>query len=188
MKSLKKIAGVFCFLAMGSLASETVNARAISTCNKPKLAIATDCVGLNTSASVEGNPFIYTNPEASCDLGLELPGLPSLGFDLGSLDFCAIAESLTSDLVNDINTGMQEAVNGALEEVGLSQDMEFSADLQEMAMDALEGAQDSNNGDADADTDESQINAFGQDTSLRGTPDCPSLYFDRRECGFVDGT
>lgn len=164
------------------VSSQSVVARTVSTCNKPKLTIPTTCAGLNTSASVEGNPFIYVNPEASCDLGLELPGLPSLGLDIGSLNFCEIAQSLTGDLVNELNQSMQNAVDGALEDVGLSQDMEFATDLQDMAMDALQGGR--NNSSGGGSTPTNYYNEYGQDKRKRGTPECPSMYFDRRECGF----
>ncbi len=71
--------------------------------------------------------FIYENPNAQCDLGLELPGLPSFGLDVGSLDSCAIAKSITSKTIgrqldkisgmipNDIGIGAD--IGGAAEDV-----------------------------------------------------------------------
>jgi len=79
--------------------------------------IAQHCTNLNQNISLEGNPFVYTNPDAGCDLGLSLPGLPSFG-DIGfGLDSCKILRAVTGDLVKEINSGFQQAVDDSLGDV-----------------------------------------------------------------------
>lgn len=69
------------------------------------------CVGLNQDATLEGNPFVYTNPDAGCDLGLSMPGLPSIGGIGFDMDSCQILQAVTGSLVNDINSQLRDAVN-----------------------------------------------------------------------------
>ena len=73
--------------------------------------LGTVCAGINTQA--QGNsPFIYVNPDGGCDLGLQLPGLPSFGAGLGNgLDMCALAKTVTGGMVNQANSAMQGAMN-----------------------------------------------------------------------------
>lgn len=63
--------------------------------------------------AAQGNsPFIYVNPDGGCDLGLQLPGLPSFGAGLGNgLDMCALAKTVTGGMVNQANSAMQGAMN-----------------------------------------------------------------------------
>lgn len=175
------------------------SARAVSKCSKPKVTFPKTCAGLNTSASVEGNPFVYTNPEASCDLGLELPGLPSLGFGLGDLNFCKIAKSLTGELVAGINKDMQDSVDGAMSKIGLEKDNDFALDLTDRAIEGLKRADEaeraaleggSGGGGEETTTiggvKKPKYNEYGQLNAMRGTKECPSNPFDRRECGFEE--
>ncbi|AXH59458.1 hypothetical protein [Pseudomonas amygdali] len=69
------------------------------------------CVGITNTPSLDNNPFIYTNPDGGCDLGLSLPGLPSFGGSLGSLDSCSIVKMVTSDTVSKVNSTIRDAMN-----------------------------------------------------------------------------
>lgn len=65
-------------------------------------------------------PFAYNNPNADCDLGLSLPGLPNFGLNIGDLNACDIARSLTSRTIQTqldrigsmINVDPNRTVNG----------------------------------------------------------------------------
>lgn len=72
------------------------------------------CAGLNTNVTLDGNPFVYTNPDAGCDLGLSLPGLPNFGAKEFGVDSCKILKAVTGDLVRDINSDFQDAVDSTL--------------------------------------------------------------------------
>ncbi|SHH50291.1 hypothetical protein [Ferrimonas marina] len=67
------------------------------------------------------NPFVYKDPNAmlaNCGLGLELPGLPSFGIDFDyNFDVCDAVESLSGDLVRDINSKMQDWMSDATDKV-----------------------------------------------------------------------
>ena len=69
------------------------------------------CVGITNAPSLDNNPFIYNNPDGGCDLGLSLPGLPSFGGSLGSLDSCSIVKMVTSDTVSKVNSTIRDAMN-----------------------------------------------------------------------------
>lgn len=73
--------------------------------------VSNSCVGITSTPSLDNNPFIYTNPDGGCDLGLSLPGLPSFGGSLGSLDSCSIAKMVTSSTVSKVNSTIRDAMN-----------------------------------------------------------------------------
>lgn len=60
------------------------------------------------------SPFVYVNPDGGCDLGLELPGLPSFGGSLGSFDMCGLAKTITGGMVNQANGVMRDSMNTAI--------------------------------------------------------------------------
>jgi len=93
------------------------------------------CDQLDLEMSLDDNPFVYTNPDAGCDLGLSMPGLPNMGLGLGSIDSCKLLQSVTGDMVDSINEQLQGAVDGALDSVG--GDLEYEVDLGEMAEDVV---------------------------------------------------
>lgn len=78
--------------------------------------IPDNCSGLDTSVSLEGNPFVYTNPDASCDLGFSLPGLPNFGLSMGSIGSCEILKKVTGEFVSKINREMRDAMDQAVKE------------------------------------------------------------------------
>lgn len=72
------------------------------------------CSGITTQ-NPENSPFIYVNPDGGCDLGLQLPGLPTFGGSLGSgLDMCALAKTVTGGMVSQANSAMQGSMNTAI--------------------------------------------------------------------------
>jgi hypothetical protein len=77
--------------------------------------MADSCVGVNTEASLENNPFVYTNRDGGCPSGLQLPGLPDFGSITGGIDACSIMKAVTSEMVGRVNstirTGMNETVS-----------------------------------------------------------------------------
>lgn len=75
------------------------------------------CLNLNKEASLTNNPFVYTNPDAGCDLGLKLPGLPGFGITGGGISACEVAKFVTGSTVNAVNQKMQEAANAAVSAV-----------------------------------------------------------------------
>lgn len=79
--------------------------------------IPTYCGGLDREVSLEGNPFVYSNPDGGCDLGLNLPGLPSFGFDIPSIDSCKILQMVTGELVGEVNATLRDAINKSLDEI-----------------------------------------------------------------------
>lgn len=89
-----------------------------------------DCSKIDSRVSLDGNPFVYRNPDASCDLGFSFPGLPAFGMDISGLDSCQILRSVTDDLVNQINDGMQTAIDDAVDET-TGGDTQYDFDLNE---------------------------------------------------------
>lgn len=75
------------------------------------------CANLSASGSIQ-NPYMYTNPDAKCDFGLSLPGLPNFGSGGGGLSACSIVKAITGPMVREVNQGMQEATNEAIDAVG----------------------------------------------------------------------
>lgn len=73
--------------------------------------ISNNCVGITNSPSLDNNPFIYTNPDGGCDLGLSLPGLPSFGGSIGSIDSCSIVKMITGSTVQKVNSTIRDAMN-----------------------------------------------------------------------------
>lgn len=72
------------------------------------------CAGINTQ-NPENSPYIYVNPDGGCDLGLQLPGLPTLGASFGEgLDMCKLARTVVGGMVSDANSAMQESMNTAI--------------------------------------------------------------------------
>jgi hypothetical protein len=80
-------------------------------------ALGNHCVNLNKNPSLVNNPFVYTNPDAQCDLGLSLPGLPGFGLGGGGMNMCSIAKAITGTMVNEVNQGMQTAATQAVSAV-----------------------------------------------------------------------
>ena len=72
------------------------------------------CDQLDFGTDLTNNPFVYTNPDAGCDMGFSLPGLPSIGGSLTGLDSCKMLKSVTGDAVRAMNDSMQGAVDDIL--------------------------------------------------------------------------
>ena len=72
------------------------------------------CTDLTRLPSLDGNPFVYTNPDAGCDLGLSMPGLPGFGLSGGDFSWCGVAKAVTGGMVNEANAAMQGATNEAV--------------------------------------------------------------------------
>lgn len=69
------------------------------------------CSAIDTNPSLENNPFSYENPQATCDLGLSLEGMPDFdgfGFDVSGANACKVAQMVTGDMVAEINTKVDD--------------------------------------------------------------------------------
>lgn len=71
------------------------------------------CSDLDMGITLEGNPFVYSNPDGACDLGLTMPGLPT--FARSGTTSCGILQSITSQLVGEINESFRDSVNESLD-------------------------------------------------------------------------
>lgn len=95
------------------------------------------CRQVDTSVNVENSPYIYTNPDAGCDLGFSMPGLPDIGIGLDGINSCELLKAVTGDLVKDINKEMQGAVADAIDAVG--GETEFGIDLGDVSTGLING-------------------------------------------------
>ncbi len=93
------------------------------------------CAGLDTSVSLEGNPFVYTNPDASCDLGFSMPGLPNFGLGVEGLRSCEILKKVTGEFVNQINREMRDAMDKAVKESTAGMGTEVTIDPTKLVTD-----------------------------------------------------
>lgn len=167
--------------------------RTVSTCNTQTLEIEVSCNGLDTSNDMDDNPFIYINLEASCDLDLDLPGLPSMFDGLLGGDFdvnlCSAFQSVTDELVDSINDELDDAMNRAMDDVASQQDRAFADELEQMALDALNnpgggsGGSGGSGGGRTGGGGTDRYNEYGQDRQLRGSSGCSLRNWDRRLCG-----
>ena len=80
----------------------------------PAIAIqrSANCSKLNTSNDPTKSVYHWKNPDAGCDLGLELPGLPKFGLST-DLSACKVMKAVTSDMVSKANSSMQQSVDSA---------------------------------------------------------------------------
>lgn len=76
--------------------------------------IKDSCVGVNTEASLDNNPFVYTNKDGGCPSGLQLPGLPDFGSITGGINACSIIKAVTSDMVGKVNSSIRGAMNSTV--------------------------------------------------------------------------
>ncbi len=102
------------------------------------VAIPGVCNQLDITNKGEESPYMWVNPDASCDLGLSMPGLPNIGFGLDGFDSCKILKAVTGDMVKQVNSEMKDAVSEAIQEITDGK-TEFSLDLTDVAIDNIEG-------------------------------------------------
>lgn len=70
------------------------------------------CANLNMANDPTKSVYHWKNPDAGCDLGLELPGLPKFGLST-DLSACKVMKAVTSDMVSKANAQMQQSVDAA---------------------------------------------------------------------------
>ena len=78
------------------------------------------------------SPYGYKSPDAGCDLGLSMPGLPGFGFNLDGIDSCKILKAVTGDMVDKANSEMQNGLNAGLEAVKGDTQLPSNVDLNEI--------------------------------------------------------
>lgn len=92
--------------------------------NRIKKLIPNVCAQLDTSNSLEGNPFAYENPNAFCDVGQSMVGQPDWTggkFDVNGANACEVAKMVVGDHVRgaiDKYNEYNDLVNGALSASG----------------------------------------------------------------------
>lgn len=84
-----------------------------------KVSVNCDDYNLRSSVTEDDNPYIYKNKYSvdGCDLGFDFPGF-SFDVNIGSLDFCSVAKSVTSQAkdswnqtVNNVNQWTESTTN-----------------------------------------------------------------------------
>lgn len=133
--NINKVAGsIFIILASTGVAHSEDDGVIDSNYNNIKEQV---CNQLDLSLNIETSPFIYTDPEASCDLGFQMPGLPDFNLGFQGLDSCKLLKSVTGELVNQVNKEMRDVVNGGLKSVGL-EDGDLDLDFGDLVIDEIE--------------------------------------------------
>lgn len=62
------------------------------------------CAQLNTNPDLADNPYAYENPQATCDIGASLNGLPDwdgFGFNKNGADACGILDMVAGDKIRE---------------------------------------------------------------------------------------
>lgn len=96
------------------------------------------CSQVDTRVTLDNSPYVYKNPDAGCDLGLSMPGLPNIGFGLEGIDSCKILKAVTGDLVKSVNKGLRDSVDSAVKGVtGGKSDLDYDVDLGKIALDEI---------------------------------------------------
>lgn len=85
-----------------------------------------------TMEQAANSPYGYKSPDAGCDLGLSMPGLPGFGFGMDGLDSCKILKAVTGDMVDKANTEMQNGLDAGLEAVKGDTQLPSNVDLNEI--------------------------------------------------------
>ena len=70
------------------------------------------CEQIDLTNNIEDNPYAFKSEDVTCDLGLEMPGLPSFGGLKFDLDSCSLLKMVTGDMVDAANTAMRDKVDG----------------------------------------------------------------------------
>jgi hypothetical protein len=74
------------------------------------------CGNVTSTADMSKNPYKYVSPN-KCNFGLSLPGLPGFGGG-GNLSACSIVNAITGPMVQQVNKGMQDATDAAINTAG----------------------------------------------------------------------
>lgn len=104
------------------------------------------CGNINTTTDPSNSKFAYENPDGGCDIGLEMPGLPSFGGSFSGISSCQIVKAVTGDMVDKVNDTVNGAWDGAInmakdkirEKTGLDAD-NLNFDMGQIAEDAISG-------------------------------------------------
>lgn len=127
----------------GSICASDVKKRAQNFVNN---LIPNVCGNINTNPDPSNSKYMYENPDGGCDIGLEMPGLPSFGGSISGINSCQIVKAVTGDMVDKVNDTVNGAWNGALDaaknkiksETGLDAD-NLNFDMGQIAEDAVTG-------------------------------------------------
>lgn len=126
------IFGVFAsIVSVNSIADTCRSARSAALKQNMQAAKQNICSQMDTSVNVEDSPYLYKSPDAGCDLGLSLPGLPNFGsVGLEGIDSCRILKSVTGDFVKEVNRELQDAIDVA-SPISEDQDIDLNDALEE---------------------------------------------------------
>lgn len=108
--------------------------------------IPNTCANINTNPDPSSSKFAYENPDGGCDIGLDMPGLPSFGGSITGFDACQIVKAVTGDMVDKVNDTVNDAWDGAInaakgkimEQTGLDVD-NLNFNMNNIAIDAING-------------------------------------------------
>lgn len=76
------------------------------------------CINLNMSNSDADNPEIVVNKDATCDLGIEMPGVPNVfDGDYAGPDSCEILQGVTGAAISEAKRRYSEESNDLIDRV-----------------------------------------------------------------------
>lgn len=113
--------------------------------------LGTVCAGVDTGVKAN-SPFIYVNPDAGCDIGLQMPGLPTFGAKVGDgLNLCNLAKTVFGGMVDAVNTEARNKMDQAVGTINktaqdaigtnvLNNEVDLSTILQQKTNQAAQGA------------------------------------------------
>jgi hypothetical protein len=93
------------------------------------------CAQLNTENTLADNPHRYENPQATCDLGLSLPGLPTFdgfGFDAKGVDACGVVQNIIGDRIKSVSGKYDEASKAISDGLSHNETVDFEYILDNM--------------------------------------------------------
>lgn len=95
------------------------------------------CEQLDLNVNVKAGPFFYTDPNASCDLGFQMPGLPDFNLGFDGLDSCKLLKAVTGELVDKLNSQVKDALDKGLEGAGVEDGTDIDIDFGDIVIDEV---------------------------------------------------
>jgi hypothetical protein len=133
--------------AQGKMEIRIVARESAALTAKEKLQVVQNgqCEQLDLDPTIEGSKKKVANPDAGCDLGMSLPGLPNFNAPgLGMFDSCKVVQAITNETAEMINSEAQALFDAVEDEVNqaLNQDLDLENLSNEYLGTDLEGTTD----------------------------------------------